>query len=182
MNDKNLQEIFANYINKFEMINDPAHKEYYKWQIAKRFHEAMDDAINAPIEEFSGKLKNIKKLTENLIDNFTQPFQGLVKYSEHDPETIRTMFRNRYTKDGDTIENKQKRVEVFLEKSHELYPDSYLYKNDMHSVTAFLFLYDPDYNYIFKASHALKFADCIEFYDAFWLHLIRSSSSTRVYC
>ena len=28
-----------------------------------------------------------------------------------------------------------------------------------------LFLYDPDHNYIFKATHALKFSDCIEFYD-----------------
>ena len=35
----------------------------------------------------------------------------------------------------------------------------------MHSVTGYLFLYDPNNNYFFKASHALKFADCVEFYD-----------------
>lgn len=35
----------------------------------------------------------------------------------------------------------------------------------MHSVTGYLFLYDPDHNYIYKATHARKFADCVEFYD-----------------
>lgn len=29
----------------------------------------------------------------------------------------------------------------------------------------YLFLYDPDHNYIYKATHALAFADCVEFYD-----------------
>ena len=28
-----------------------------------------------------------------------------------------------------------------------------------------LFLYDPDHNYIFKATHAQIFADCVEFFD-----------------
>lgn len=35
----------------------------------------------------------------------------------------------------------------------------------MHSVTGYLFLYDPDHNYIYKATHSRDFADCIEFYD-----------------
>ncbi len=60
-------------------------------------------------------------------------------------------------------------MKEFLKTSHELrekhFPGSYLYKNDMHSVTGYLFLYDPDHNYIFKATHAQIFADCVEFYD-----------------
>lgn len=31
--------------------------------------------------------------------------------------------------------------------------------------TGYLFLYDPDNNYLYKATHCRKFADCIEFYD-----------------
>ena len=36
---------------------------------------------------------------------------------------------------------------------------------DCEEIPTYLFLYDPDHNYIFKSSHALIFADCIEFYD-----------------
>ena len=41
------------------------------------------------------------------------------------------------------------------------------YKSDYRSVTAYLFLYDPDNNYIYKPTHAQDFQDCIEFYDDF---------------
>ena len=57
----------------------------------------------------------------------------------------------------------------FLERSLKLRdtysPESFLYKTDLHAVTGFLFLYDPDHNYIYKYSHARKFADCVEFYE-----------------
>lgn len=60
-------------------------------------------------------------------------------------------------------------IEGFLDKSHQLrekyFTDSYLYNDDLHSVTGYLFLYDPDHNYLYKATHCRKFADCIEFYD-----------------
>ena len=111
----------------------------------------------------------MKKLSENLIDNYTQPFHGLVKFAEHEPDTVREMFIALYSDDNGDIEIRKKKVSDFLRRSHELrdkyYPDSYLYKDDMHSVTGYLFLYDPDHNYIYKATHALAFADCVEFYD-----------------
>jgi hypothetical protein len=79
------------------------------------------------------------------------------------------MFLSLYSDDAGDIEKRRKRVVEFLNRSHELrekyYPDSYLYKDDMHSVTGYLFLYDPDHNYIFKATHSQIFADCVEFYD-----------------
>ena len=169
MNNNHVLQIFANYIKKFELINNPEHCEYYKWQIAKRFHDEMDAALAAPAQELPVKLYELKKLTSNLIDSYTQPFHGLVKFAEQEPETVREMFRNLFKDDAGDISDRQKRVEEFLKKSHALrdkyYPDSYLYKDDMHSVTGYLFLYDPDRNYIFKASHALRFADCVEFYD-----------------
>ena len=169
MNHNHVLQIFANYINKFELINNHESSEYYKWQIAKRFHDEMDAVLEAPAEEFPVKLYELKKLTFNLIDSYTQPFYGLVKFAEQEPETVREMFRNLFRGDFDDILGRQKRAEEFLIKSHALhdkyYPDSYLYKDDMHSVTGYLFLYDPDHNYIFKATHALRFADCVEFYD-----------------
>ncbi|MBQ9367851.1 MAG: hypothetical protein IJT83_08730 [Victivallales bacterium] len=169
MNNNHVQQIFAHYIDKFEYINNPTHQEYYKWQIAKRFRDAMDVALAAPAEEFPSKLYEVKKLTSNLIDSYTQPFHGLVKFAEREPETVRNMFKMLFSDDGGNIENRQERIQSFLSQSHALrdkyYPDSYLYKEDMHSVTGYLFLYDPDHNYIYKATHSRDFADCIEFYD-----------------
>lgn len=166
MNDNHVQQIFSHYIDKFEYINNHNHQEYYKWQIAKRFRPEMDAALSATDEFFATKLYAVKKLTSNLIDSYTQPFHGLVKFAEQEPETVRNMFTMLF--DGNR-DNLQERVHSFLTQSHALrdkyYPDSYLYKEDMHSVTGYLFLYDPDHNYIYKPTHARDFADCVEFYD-----------------
>ena len=169
MNDNHLQQIFTNYVQQFERINNTTHREYYKWQIIKVFRQRMDETLKASSEEFPAMLYKMKKLSENLIDNYTQPFHGLVKFAEHEPDTVREMFIALYSDDNGDIEIRKKKVSDFLRRSHELrdkyYPDSYLYKDDMHSVTGYLFLYDPDHNYIYKATHALAFADCVEFYD-----------------
>ena len=70
---------------------------------------------------------------------------------------------------GAEVEEKQEAILDFLNRSHRLrekyFPDSYLYNDDLHSVTGYLFLYDPDHNYLYKATHCRSFADCIEFYD-----------------
>lgn len=169
MNENHVHQIFAHYIDQFERVNNTEHREYYKWQIIKRFHDEMDAALKAPAEEFPAKLYELKRLSSNLIDSYTQPFHGLVKFAEQEPETVRGMFQKLYSDDGGDISARQMRVSDFLGQSHALrdkyYPDSYLYKDDMHSVTGYLFLYDPDHNYIFKATHAQIFADCVEFYD-----------------
>lgn len=169
MNELHMQQIFKHYIDDFEKLNDLEHMEYHKWQIVKRFRPLMDDALKSEDSEFAANLLKVKKLTSNLVDSYTQPFQGLVRFSEREPETVRNMFKSLFENSDGTMEKRQNAVAAFLKKSHELrdkyFPGSYLYKDDMHSVTTYLFLYDPDHNYIFKSSHALIFADCIEFYD-----------------
>ena len=169
MNDIHMQQIFKQYIDNFEKLNDPEHMEYYKWQIVKKFRPMMDEALETDTSGFANKLMEVKKITSNLVDSYTQPFYGLVKFAEKDPDTVRNMFQELFAASASPMEKRQAAVSEFLKKSHELrdkyYPDSFLYKDDMHSVTTYLFLYDPDHNYIFKSSHALIFADCIEFYD-----------------
>lgn len=169
MNDIHMEQIFKHYIDNFEKINNPVHMEYYKWQIAKKFRPMMELALESENAEFPAKLKAVRKLTGNLIDSYTQPFEGLTKFAEYEPDTVKNMFKGLFAKSDGVMEERQSGVSAFLKKSHELrdkyFPDSYLYKDDMHSVTSYMFLYDSDHNYIFKASHALIFADCIEFYD-----------------
>ncbi len=169
MNRKHLQQIIDHYLSRFEELNGPVHMEYYKWQIAYRFKTLMDEALNGPIEEFPARLNVVKTLTENLIDSYTQPFNGLVEFSKIEPETVREMFRKLLRVAEAETEEKQTAYFQFLDESHRLrdkyYPDSYRYNDDLHSVTAYLFLYDPEHNYLYKPSHCRDFADCIEFYD-----------------
>ncbi len=89
MNNEHMQQIFDNYIQKFEFVNNSQHQEYYKWQIANIFHDEMDKVLSAPKEEFASKLRELKKKTEDLIDSYTQPFGGLVYFAETEPETVR---------------------------------------------------------------------------------------------
>ena len=169
MNDIHMQQIFNHYIDDFEKLNDPEHMEYYKWQIVKKFRPMMDEVLETDDSAFAEKLMEVKKITSNLVDSYTQPFYGLIKFAEREPDTVRNMFQELFAASAGPMEKRQAAVSEFLKKSHELrdkyYPDSFLYKDDMHSVTTYVFLYDPDHNYIFKSSHALIFADCIEFYD-----------------
>ena len=170
MNSIHLEQIFANYIEKFEWLNEPTgNNEVYKWRIAQGFRPKMDAALDASDAVLPKKLYELRRFTENMIDSYTQPFTGLSKFAEQEPETVRQMFRGLYADDGGDLDKRQEKVEVFLRQSHALrdkyFPDSFLYNDDFHSVTSYLALYDPDDNYIYKATQALRFADCVEFYD-----------------
>ena len=169
MNTEHLNQIINNYLARFEEINGPVYREYYKWQIAFQFKKMMDDALSASDTEFPAKLYSVKKLTENIIDSYTQPFNGLVEFSKKDPDTVREMFRSLFKATEADVKEKHIVIQSFLDKSHQLrdkyFADSYLYNDDLHSVTGYLFLYDPEHNYLYKASHCRSFADCVEFYD-----------------
>lgn len=169
MNTEHLQQIIDHYLARFEEINGPVHMEYYKWQIAYQFKPLMDEALAGPVAEFSAKLNAAKNLTQNMIDSYTQPFNGLVEFSKKEPETVRKMFWDLFQTAEAGVNEKQTAIQQFLEDSHKLrdkyFPDSYRYNDDLHSVTGYLFLYDPEHNFLYKASHCRSFADCIEFYD-----------------
>lgn len=169
MNPQRFQELTDRYIDAFEEINTKRNLEYYKWQIAKKFRPAMDEALAASDEELPQKLYAVKRLTANLIDSYTQPFNGLVNFAKQEPGTVRQMFLDLFAVSEAGLEEKEPAIFRFLDSSLALrekyYPESYLYKDDLHSVTGYLFLYDPDHNYLYKASHCREFADCIEFYD-----------------
>ena len=179
MNVTHFNQIVSNYIDKFEYLNDKDHWEYYKWEIAGQFRTVMDAALSASADDFPKALSAAKKLSANLIDSYTQPFSGLVEFSKREPETVRGMFLDLYAVDDGDVTVKQKRIFDFLQASHALrdryYPDSFLYNDDIHSVSGYVFLYDPDHNYLYKPEHAKAFADCIEFMEDWG-----SGSNTRL--
>ena len=68
MNKKNLDEIFAHYIDRFSYINDAEHQEYYKWQVCNEFPKLMQKALAASDDNFAKELNKVKTCTFNIID------------------------------------------------------------------------------------------------------------------
>jgi len=169
MNKEQMHQIFAHYIDNFEMINNKEHEEYYKWQVCAEFKSLMDDALEADAEDFADALYKVKVCSANIIDSYTQPFYGLVELARKEPETVQQMFSDLYSDDKGDIKVQMQLIKDFFDQCSELldkyYPDSYLYKQNSHSVSSYLFLYDPDHHYMYKATQSQVMADCIEFYD-----------------
>ena len=169
MNKEQMHQIFAHYIDNFEMINDKEHEEYYKWQVCAEFKDLMDEALEAEAEDFADALYKVKVCSANIIDSYTQPFYGLVELARKEPETVQQMFSDLYSDDKGDVKVQMQLVKDFFDQCNELldkyYPDSYLYKQNSHSVSSYLFLYDPDHHYMYKATQSQVMADCIEFYD-----------------
>ena len=169
MNPDNLHQIFSHYIDRFEFLNSFPQEEYYKWQIAKPFRTKMDEALAVSDETFPEMLRQVKKLTYNFIDSSVQPFQALIEFAEKEPKTVRDTFLGLFSAEPGNVQDVQKKVSAFLEECHELKekyePDSWKFKNTVHSATAFLFLYDPDHNYVYKPTQSKTFADCVGYFD-----------------
>lgn len=170
MNKDRLQMLINNYINGFESFNSAQKgesNESYKWAVVQRFHDHFD--INT--ENFADMLYKVWRDTDVMIDNaHQQPFYALLDYARRDDEeTVRQMFVALYKPDGGDLDIRQKKIDEFIAKSEQLkakyYPQSWRYTNDQRAVMAYLFLNDPENNYLYKATQAHEFADCVEFYD-----------------
>ena len=174
MNENNLKKAFENYITHFEEYNNADRNkisEYYKWEIAGWFKEAMEAALKGVPEQFADALKQIKNRTNDFIDNAsTWPLDGLRKITETNGKEVQKMFYDLYADDHGDLNLRQEKIEKFLEESRRLREQRGLseqYKNNFHSVTKYLSLYDPANNYIYKPNAAKLFAKITEFGDDF---------------
>ena len=174
VNKKNLQQIFANYIDRFAELNDAAHDETFKWWAAAEFKKRMDEALQAPEEEFTQALDRIKghrkedKVVETILESSMQPFTGLIELSKKEPAHIQKMLRELLADDGNDLDKREEKIAAFfaeckpLEKQY--FPKNFRYEQTANSVSGYLFLYDPDHHYMYKAKQAKLFADCMDFY------------------
>lgn len=165
MNINNLHQIFQKYIDSFEYLNNKEHDENYKWEVAQGFQNFDLDA-----DDFVAEMKRLLKISCNLIDSGqSMPFAGLIEFAKKEPITVKKMFEELYANENNDLELKQRKIDSFINQSEELrkkyFKDSHLYINNQRSAMQFLFLRYPDSNYMYKASQAKSFADCIEFYD-----------------
>lgn len=171
MNKVHLHNILNQYIEKYEELNDiNGNDEGYKWRAEACFKKHWD--IDA--EDFQGMFKAAFKEMSNLIDNATvQPIGGILMLLNHEEETefVRECFRKLYTEDNGNIDERQKRIEQFIKEinSHiEIYAKgSWKYPQKINNVIYYLNLWKPEENYIFKATEATEWANCIEYGDDF---------------
>ena len=166
MNRENLRNIFSNYIKKFEIINNLANNEIYKWEVAYGFSYLM----NPDSPDFLSNFHKAVKITSNLIDSANRyPFSSLYTCAQKDEEAVRNLFRNLFDNDNGDLDIRQKKIERFVREANELtekfHSSNNVFMNDQRSAMAYLFLNDPDNHYLYKASEAKDFASCVEFYD-----------------
>lgn len=171
MNQKNLQQIFANYTERFAELNDTDHDESFKWWAAEQFHALMQDALQKSGQDFVNGLKKIvkKDVVGVLIDGRMRPFRGLVELAANGyADEVRALFLALFAEDGGDLGKREEKIAAFLQGSEKLrlakFPDYYSYKQTARSVAGYLFLYDPDHHYMYKATEARRFADDVEYY------------------
>ena len=177
MNRSRIHQIFTNYIENFEVINNSKNNENYKWKIAYSFCDLM----NPDAPDFANRIKEAWTLSDNLIDsNNRYCFSALVTCAEKEPEAVRQLFKKLFADDGGNLDLRQDKILNFINEANmltaKLHSGNDVFMNDQRSAMAYLFFYDPDNHYLYKASEARSFASCVEFYDdwgagaAFKLH------------
>ena len=172
MNIDNLHTIFANYIRKFDVINEPTgHDENYKWRLASQFPALM----NPDSPDFIAGMKKVagKKLSYNLINsNHHYPLTALIKCAETEETAVRDLFRALFADDGGSMIMRQKKIDTFIAganaltaKAHPEYKDIGQLKNDQRSAMSYLFFNDPEHHYLYKYTEVAEFAKAVEFSD-----------------
>ena len=124
VNKKNLRQIFANYIDRFEELNDKAHDETFKWWAAKQFREKIDTALKLAGQNFVKALRDMTKIVEVIIDGRMQPFGGLVAIAGDNncklAGDVKQIFLDLFANDGNDLEVREKKIAAFLKRSEEL--------------------------------------------------------------
>ena len=173
MNDGSLKVIFRQYVEQFDAITYNPHFEIYKWEIANDFRARMDAALASAPEERHVLLREllVKQLSNTINNSAELPGPAICDYMRLEPETMTALLTELFHDDGGDLDARQKRIDRFSAGCDRLkakyFPDSYKYNVGQRAAMVLLGFYDPDNNYIYKASQATKFADCVEFIDDF---------------
>lgn len=170
MNRVHFDQIIDNYAARFVELNTGDNNEVYKWEIAAEFRPMMDATLAADDTDFPAKLAAVVLLTKQTIDNKNQlAFYALTDYAQSEPQAVREALCQLLTPDGGDLEVRTQRFTEFLNFCEfmraKYYPDSWRYRAGIRLPMMITGFYDPDHYYMYKASQAQAYADCVEFYD-----------------
>ena len=170
MNRIHFDQIIDNYAARFVELNTGDNNEVYKWEIAAEFRPMMDAALAADDTDFPAKLAAVVLLTEQTIDNGAElAFHALADYARSEPQAVRNALHQLLTPDGGDLEARTQCFTEFLNFCESMrskyYPDSWRYRASIRLPMMITGFYDPDHYYMYKASQAQAYADCVEFYD-----------------
>ena len=156
MNYDNLHELIDRYENKINLLYGTEHYELFKWEAFKTWRGAWfrpEDFCSFG-DRFSAARKGLGWFMDN---SRMQPSSGIVKLWEKEPETVEWLFRELFRETRD-IAALQNQMDFFIDEYEKLrqryFPGNWSYKHDRHSVSIFLAMNDPDFNYVFKSSEA----------------------------
>ena len=166
MNRERLHKVFKNYIQKFDFINNDANEENFKWVAAANFRTLMDTKS----DNFCENIKEAVRQTSVLIDGKQRYcFSALAKCAESHEDEVKTLFDGLFAEEGGDLVVRQAKIITFIENANKLisqvYTSNSMYMNDQRSAMAYLFLYDPDNNFLYKFTEARKFAACMGYYE-----------------
>lgn len=82
--------------------------------------QQTDEALEADVDDFADALYKVKECSKNIIDSYTQPFYGLVKFAREEPETVQQMFMDLYSDDGGNVKKQMELIQNFFIQSNEL--------------------------------------------------------------
>lgn len=173
MNRTHFDQIIDNYAARFVELNTGDNNEVYKWEIAAEFRPMMDAALAADDRDFPAKLAAVVLLTKQTIDNGAElAFYALADYARRELQAareVRDALHQLLTPDGGDLEVRTQRFTEFLnfcESMRARYcPDSWRYRASIRLPMMITGFYDSDHYYMYKASQAQAYADCVEFYD-----------------
>ena len=170
MNRVHFDQIIDNYATRFVELNTGDNNEVYKWEIAAKFRPMMDAALAADDTDFPAKLAAVVLLTKQTIDNGAElAFHALADHARSVPQAVRDALRRLLTPDSGDLEARTQCFTEFLNFCEstraKYYPDSWRYRASIRLPMMITGFYDPDHYYMYKASQAQAYADCVEFYD-----------------
>lgn len=177
MNKKNLDTILEQYIEKYDLINRPIEEggndEGYKWRVIRSFKQHWNIESDYFGEMFQDAMGEISKT--NLINNSRiQPVSGLIrlaKESDKEAEFLRDEFKKLFADDGGDLDARNDRINAFMDAVNErvdkVFNGSWRFQQPRNAAIFYLNLQHPKDNFLFKATEASEWADCIEFADDF---------------
>lgn len=157
MDNAILDRLIECYKNDMSELYSDKHDEVFKWRALKTFQAEWFRA-NHP--DFLSRFNAATKDFSVLIDNSrTHPRSGVAKLCEKDPDEVERLFREvLFAEDGGDLKLRQEHMDAFVDGMEQLriayYPRNWSFKQDRHTASAFLAMYAPEYNYIYKSSEA----------------------------